>query len=620
EDGRPAKRAKLGFMDGSDDDSSEEITLNVNEDYAKRFEHNKKREELARCKALESSESEEESSSDESEDDEGELATADLDAEISATLNAIRSKDPRVYDTNVTFYSEFDPDKDAPKEKKEKPITLADYHRKNLMEGKAVVDEDEDAPPRTYQQQQDSLKNDLVKEMHAAASGDEDSGDDFLVRKPGQVVENGASEAPAKKVDLKVEEADKDPENFLSNFMAARAWVTDGPAHAPLESDDEEEERRAEEFEQAYNMRFEDPATANEKLMTHARDAVAKQTVRREELSGRKKQRELQRQRKEAEKKEREEEKARFRRLKIEEMEEKIAKIKEAAGLSGKGFKMEEWADVLEQDWDDDRWDQEMQRRFGEDYYEEADNGMSDEETADGKKKPKKPTWDDDIDIKDIAPDFTDDEAEKPVFSLSDDDEDGGVELPDEDAEIASKKKPKNKKDREKEKAAAKADSRRERRLIETLVDQNLPINLATASSGTSTSKAATRFRYRETSPTSFGLTARDILLADDLQLNQFAGLKKMAPWRDEEKKRRDRKKLGKKARLREWRREVFGDEAGPNWEVLPSAPVEKEEKKGDVEMKDADAGAGAEEGGVDIRDGKKKKKRSKKRKAAAVE
>ncbi|KAG9626048.1 hypothetical protein KCU64_g18962, partial [Aureobasidium melanogenum] len=70
-------------------------------------------------------------------------------------------------------------------------------------------------------------------------------------------------------------------------------------------------------------------------------------------------------------------------------------------------------------------------------------------------------------------------------------------------------------------------------------------------------------FRYRETSPTSFGLTARDILFADDTALNEYAGLKKLATWRNEDKKKKDKKKLGKKARLRQWRKETFGNEEG---------------------------------------------------------
>jgi protein KRI1 len=114
-------------------------------------------------------------------------------------------------------------------------------------------------------------------------------------------------------------------------------------------------------------------------------------------------------------------------------------------------------------------------------------------------------------------------------------------------------------------------------------------------------SKQPTKFRYRETSPTSFGLTPADILMAPDSQLNQFAGLKKMASFRDPEKKRKDKKHLGKKARLRQWRKETFGNEDGP--EIV----INVEEG--------FDAG-----GGVDIVEGgRKKKKRSRKSKNQAA-
>ena len=49
-----------------------------------------------------------ESSDDETEDEEGFLATEDLDAEISATLQAIKNKDPRIYDEGTTFYRPID--------------------------------------------------------------------------------------------------------------------------------------------------------------------------------------------------------------------------------------------------------------------------------------------------------------------------------------------------------------------------------------------------------------------------------------------------------------------------------------------------------------------------------
>jgi protein KRI1 len=56
----PAKKARLLENSSSEESSSEEdgsknggqrdSTLRINTDYAKRFEHNKKREELHRCK------------------------------------------------------------------------------------------------------------------------------------------------------------------------------------------------------------------------------------------------------------------------------------------------------------------------------------------------------------------------------------------------------------------------------------------------------------------------------------------------------------------------------------------------------------------------------------------
>jgi protein KRI1 len=143
----------------------------------------------------------------------------------------------------------------------------------------------------------------------------------------------------------------------------------------------------------------------------------------------------------------------------------------------------------------------------------------------------------------------------------------------------------------------AKASSRRDRRILEALADQQLDFP-------TTSKKGAifAPFRYREVSPTSFGLTHLDILAADDTQLNEFVGLKKLAPFRDEERKRKDKKRLGKKGRLRMWRKEVFGRDDGPDREkMFASAEAE---------------GHGVESGntvGVDIKEGKKKRNRGRK-------
>ncbi|KAH8815718.1 KRI1-like family C-terminal-domain-containing protein [Xylogone sp. PMI_703] len=597
------KVEKTNLLDDSDSGSDSEsggaqlgAEFKINEEYARRFEHNKKREELQRLEEKYSKKTkqrpgdddddedddDEDSSSDETEDDDGFLATEDLDAEISATLQAIRNKDPRVYDNKTTFYKPIEEDdhENSSEKKKEKPMYLRDYHRENLLKGNLGAEEEQDEAPLTFAQEQETLKKTLVKEMHAAAEDDSESDDDedggFLIPKSASE-STGQAIHPSRqqniKIDVDVASADKDPDTFLSNFLAARAWVpAAGSKFQPFESDDEEEEERIEKFEAAYNLRFEDPKGSNEVLRSYARDVVAAKSVRREEKSSRKRQREAAREKKEAEKRERDEERARFRKLKIEEVEEKLKKIKKAAGLRGKALKDDEWSKFLENDWDDETWEKEMNKKFGDDYYaeEEIESGSAEGSDADDsgnadkkkKKKPRKPEWDDDIDIKDLVPDFAEEEEQqnKPAFSLSDldeEEEEEGDANEDEDEDEQSSKRPKSKKERQQEKSAKKKAARLERKKIEELVDSKMDLNLPL------NSKQST-FRYRETSPTSFGLTARDILMAPDTALNQFAGLKKMATFRDPEKKRKDKKKLGKKARLRQWRKETFGNEEGP--------------------------------------------------------
>lgn len=527
--------------------------------------------------------SEDESSSDEEEDDNAELATEALDKEIFATLNAIRNKDPRVYDENATFYTAEDGDgKPAASDKKEKPMTLRDYHRENYLSGAALAEDDEDTSeaPKTYAQEQEDLKNSVVKEMHEKKD-DDDEEEDFLVRKSVTVPDPEPEAKPKPDVDA----AEEDPEKFLSNFMSSRAWIpSDRSQLHPFESEDEEENDRAEAFEEAYNFRFEDPNKINETLKTHARDATNQQSVRREEKSSRKKHREAERLRKEEEKKQRESDKNRLRKLKVDELQEKVQQIKEIAGLRASKFTDEDWASFLDDAWDDKKWENEMQKRFGEDYYAEEEAAGSDGEGEGRSKRPKKPTWDDDIDITDIVPDF-DAENEKPTLEQSD------VEMDEDDGESS------NKKSKAQEKREQKREARKEKLRIEEAADRNLDLDITLLPGATK--KNSTRFRYRETSPQSFGLSSRDILMADDTHLNKFAGLKKLAPFRDPEKKEKDRKKIGKKARVREWRKDTFGNEQGPEFKFGGDKAAAKEDAAGEQ---------------VDIREGgRKKRKRTKK-------
>ncbi|KIV88266.1 hypothetical protein PV10_07963 [Exophiala mesophila] len=587
-----------GLLDSDASDSEDggtnvqPLDLKVNESFARKFEHNKKREELqrleeklgqsARKRKRDSKDSNDDDTSDDStseSEDEGELATETVDREIMDTLQAIRSKDPRLYDGNTKFYSETNT-LPSSKPKSSKPMTLQDYHRQNLLNGDTDNQATPDNPPLSYDQEQALLKQTIIGEIKAVAGGssdDEEMGPDngeFLAAKP--------TKKPTKlEPELDVENADKDPELFLSNFMTSRAWAAPSdPALHPFESDDDDDDRRADEYEEAYNLRFEDPAKSNEKLRSHARDMAEKYSVRREQLNPRQKKREEEKRRKEEEKQQRKEDKARLRRLKIEELEDKVRRIKKAAGIRTQDLKPEDWSRFVDDEWNDAQWEEEMQKRFDDNYYaaEEVDTDEDAEGAAGHKKrKVRKPKFDDDIDIKDIIPDF--DDQDKAEFSLSEDDK-------------LSKRKRVKKENEEK-----RRDAKKERRLIEQLVDDQLQLEL----DGSLPSSSKAGFRYRETSPKTFGLTSRDILLADDKQLNEFAGLKKLASFRDPEKKRKDLKHLGKKARLRKWRLDTFGSEEGLQGSQLIPA-----------EDNAADEG---EDGGVDIRVKGKKKRRNRSKK-----
>jgi protein KRI1 len=276
-----------------------------------------------------------------------------------------------------------------------------------------------------------------------------------------------------------------------------------------------------------------------------------------------------------------------------------------------------------------------MKRRFGDEYYAEVDDGMGGEESEDEddqedhgnkKKKPKKPKWDDDIDIKDIIPDF--EEAVIPKVSLSDlEDETTAAngetaneeEDQDSDEEDRPAKKRKTTKDIKKERMEAKREARRELARIEALVDTKMELDQPRALAGSA------GFRYRETSPISFGMTPRDILLApSDAALNEFAGLKKLASFRDPEKKKKDKKRLGKKARLRQWRKETFGPEferTGPTFGFAALVEGETAQQAAPAVENGGKEDVNGDKNAVDgVVDGerKKKRKRSKGKKKAA--
>jgi protein KRI1 len=119
------------LSDSESDSDVPQKSFKVNEAYAARLEHNKKREEIHRLESKygkniplngnENDEDEEEdSSTSESEDEVGELVTPQLDAEIWRTIAMIRERRPEVYDEKWTGFNESG--EPVQKEKKEKVV------------------------------------------------------------------------------------------------------------------------------------------------------------------------------------------------------------------------------------------------------------------------------------------------------------------------------------------------------------------------------------------------------------------------------------------------------------------------------------------------------------------
>lgn len=219
-------------------------------------------------------------------------------------------------------------------------------------------------------------------------------------------------------------------------------------------------------------------------------------------------------------------------------------------------------------------------------------------------------------------PDF-DDGVEQPKIALSDDETkqtaDGeGEQEEDEEEEEEAPSSKKRKTDHKRAKLDSQKKVRQERAKLEALVDSKLELSHHDLLNKASSSSGSGGFKYRETEPLTFGMTARDILLApSDAALNDYAGIKKLAHWRDQEKKAKDAQRLSKKKRLQKWRRDVFGKDFEKTGPTYGFEKFVSESDTGGVPLGQEET---KEEGNIigEVGEGKKKRKRSRKNKSAA--
>lgn len=491
------------------------------------------------------SEFESESSDDEDEDEFGDLVTEDVEEGINKVLQTIRENPTALLNKDVKFFNETNSQGPA-KASSDKPVYLKDYHRMNLLSGEA----DDCEKPFAIQQKED--KERLVAEIHGALNGDEESGDDedddFLTKRKEE-----REVAP-----LDLPDPNADDGKFLQAFLDNKAWLPSTvdkktgkpvlPSYGEIIEDDEEFDDNADQFENAYNFRFEDPNAAE--IVSYARN---QNTLRRSAESSRKKQRES----KKAVIREKEEKReAEITKIKNKKVKEVMSKFEQLKKVLGDDAESEALSKILSEqdldgDFEGDAWDKKMQEVFNEEFYAQQDH---------------KPKWD-----KDSGDEF-EGEGEEHEEQAEDIEMDEAAAEGEQEQEQPKVSKAQQKRDEKKRK-------REEQQEIKTkaqkLVEENIDLLLEKEASHLlkkDEDDDMPKFKYREVSPEAFGLSARDILLANDQDLNEFVGLKKLATFRDPEKKKKDHRKYAKKRRLREWRKSVFNNEDEPDDEAVISA------------------------------------------------
>lgn len=492
-----------------------------------------------------------ESSTSEEEDDYGELITEEVEDGINQVLTAIRNYDTdKLLNPDVRFFE--DPEKAAAKisrTEKHKPIYLKDYHRMNIMSGNTFKDdEDEVEEPentvdgkQSYAAQQKEERSQLLQEIKSAfdeeaeEEEEDDENDGFLTKKE-----------PSKRTvspKLTLPDPEENEEKFLQEFVINQAWIPQKgdkvislDHDAAMEEDDEEFEDAVEQFENAYNFRYEDPNAAD--IVSYARTQA---TLRRSENTSRRRKREDGKLKKQHDKTENEKSIQKKKKEKVHKLTDVLEQLKTEYGADIDKSMVNKITDtLLNSDYKDNEWDQVVSELFNDDFY----------------KQKGKPTWDDDDEV---MADFYEEQKQQE-----------NTEGTDEEPSMESSAN-KSRKEKLQEKRLKKKEKHDLQDLVENAVDQNklAIIDEVEKETDERKSRALTKedqelkFRYREVSPESYGLSTREIFAADDSQLNEFIGLKKFAPYRSKEQRMRDKRKVTKSRRLRDWRKEVFHSENG---------------------------------------------------------
>ncbi|TIA87927.1 hypothetical protein E3P99_02891 [Wallemia hederae] len=333
-----------------------------------------------------------------------------------------------------------------------------------------------------------------------------------------------------------------------------------------LVEDDDDFDDHADEWEQRYNFRFEEPNAVD--IKTHSRQLES--TVRRED-NKRKEQRASKKERKEQEKLHREEELKRLKSLKKDDIMSRLAAIGEDASKF-------EHLD-LDAEFDPDAHDKAMREAYENDYEGEEDlDGEFDEDE-------EKPEWDDDINIDDIVEQEEQYDDDGPINMDADYDEqdEGKVTMSKRERKKAKKKAKAEAKNASKEGYDDEQDidmdadhppqqdngeeepmpktAEERRAALENWLDEYYKLDYEDT-----IGDIKTRFKYTKVVPDNYGLSTEEILRAEDKDLTRLMRVKRMAPYRKDQIANSGKGKYAKgmMSRVRDFKHKVNNER--PEW------------------------------------------------------
>lgn len=513
---------KALIADSSDSDSDSD-QFRVNEQYAERYNNWRNKEEYQRLKdkygesvLSEASGVSATDSDSEQDSDPGEqaalLSGEIFDDEFLRVYKALKQNDPIIYDTSVKFMSSDQPVASSSRNKKEDAtpqMNLMDYHVKLMEERQGVTEEDGPTSGTEnggYFEELSTIKN----ELKAALSDDEEDEQLFrpiIKKKP----DKGVDAHERKRLDLWNTENEAD--TFLQQFILNKPFMQDLPhgrpkfpadvTHPSFVNESETEEAQILPVATDAKHRFEEAGGSGirryPRTLTSARDLVVREekAVKRKETRERKKA-------------DRSEDLKRFTELRRQEMAAKLSKLRETSGnkrfLDAAADRFAFQSLVDDDQFNPEKHDKDMSKLFDNDYYElNADSEKPEFDFIEG--------IDDDFEPNDGPGDEEEGSAE--------DCEQNEVEVADDgDGTGAGKLSRKKKKQRKRRNKKVDLDRMPD---YDDVVG-GLPV----------------RFKYCRVIPNDFGLTAEEILLSDEKELNAWASLKKAVSFRDEQEEQGD--------------------------------------------------------------------------------